>query len=333
VRVIVRLPGVRLALCAVAATLLTAAAPARANGVISEMPAGGLVFKKTDTISIASEELYLSMNEVRVSYLYQSKAPAAQNVTISFPMPPVEVDSGPLSEFLFSAEEKGDLRNYMKFAVTVDGKPVSARLRETALLDGKDVTARLKSAGVPPIFLDKDQETMKRMAQGARDALIKEGLFEKPDAPDPSSYAPRWKYQVLYEWEQSFPPGPTKVDIRYRPITGDGQDFGDFYFTPEATKLNCVDEAFRNALKRRSAANKLGDRLTLGYVVKTARYWSGPIGRFRLVVDKGKAENLVAFCPLSARKISETQFEWVTTNFTPERDIDVVFFAVQGSEQ
>jgi hypothetical protein len=220
----------------------------------------------------------------------------------------------------------------MKFAVTVNGKPVTARLREIALLDGKDVTARLKAAGVPLIFLDKHQDTVKRMAKAARDALIGEGLFEKPDDPDPSSYAPRWKYQVLYEWEQSFPPGPTKVDIRYRPITGDSQDFGDFYFTPEATKLNCVDEPFRNALKRRRAANKLGDRLTLGYVVKTARYWSGPIGRFRLVVDKGKAENLVAFCPLNSKKISDTQFEWVTTNFNPERDIDVVFFMMQGSE-
>jgi hypothetical protein len=315
----------------VAAALAASLCAARANGVMSEEPAGGIVFRKTDTIAIASEELFLSMDQVRVSYVYQSKAP--QNATISFPMPEVEIDDSPLGGFLFDPQQKGDLRNYVKFAVTVDGMPVTPRLREVARLYGRDVTARLKAAGIPPIFLDKGQEAMRRAPKHVRDALIKEELFEKPNDPEPSSYSPRWKYQVVYQWEQSFPPGPTRVDIRYRPITGDGQDFGDFYSGPEAVQRNCVDDAFRSALKRRRAAGRFGDRLTLGYVLKTAQYWHGPIGRFRLVVDKGRPEDLVAFCPASAKKISDTQFEWTTTNFTPERDIEVVFFTARGAEQ
>jgi hypothetical protein len=66
--------------------------------------------------------------------------------------------------------------------------------------------------------------------------------------------------------------------------------------------------------------------LTLGYVLKTARYWNGPIGKFRLVVDKEKPDHLVAFCPLQSKKISPTQFEWTATNFAPDRDVEVVFF-------
>jgi hypothetical protein len=290
------------------------------------MPAGGLVFKKTDTIGIASEDLYLSATEVRVSYVYVSTAATTQNVTISFPMPIVEMDGGPLSESLFGGEQKGDLRNYMRFAVAVNGKPAGARLREIATVDGKDVTARLQRDGVSLIFLDKDQEAMKRTPKATRDALIRDGLFEKPNYPEPSSYSPRWTYQVLFEWEQSFPPGRTKVDIRYRPIIGDGQDYGDFYSSAEAGERNCVDEAFRAALKRKRDAGKLGDRLTLGYVLKTARYWNGPIGKFRLVVDKEKPDHLVAFCPLQSKKISPTQFEWTATNFSPDRDVEVVFF-------
>ena len=118
----------------IAAALAAGLGAARANGVMSEEPAGGLVFKKTDTIAIASEELFLSMDQVRVSYVYQSKAAATQNVTISFPMPEVEIDDSPLGSFLFDAQQNGDLRNYMKFAVTVDGKPVAPRLREVARL-------------------------------------------------------------------------------------------------------------------------------------------------------------------------------------------------------
>ena len=41
----------------------------------------------------------------------------------------------------------------------------------------------------------------------------------------------------------------------------------------------------------------------------------------------------MAFCPASAKKISDTQFEWTTTNFTPERDIEVVFFTAREPEQ
>ena len=82
-----------------AAVLAAGLCAARANGVMSEEPAGGIVFRKTDTIAIASEELFLSMDQVRVNYVYQSKAPATQNVTISFPMPEVEVDDGPLEQF------------------------------------------------------------------------------------------------------------------------------------------------------------------------------------------------------------------------------------------
>ena len=141
----------------VAAALAAGLGAARANGVMSEEPAGGLVFKKTDTIAIASEELFLSMDQVRVGYVYQSKAAATQNATISFPLPEVEIDDSPLGSFLFATQQSGDLRNYMKFAVTVDGKPVAPRLREVARLHGKDVTARLRAAGIPLIFLDKGQ--------------------------------------------------------------------------------------------------------------------------------------------------------------------------------
>ena len=152
---------------------------------------------------------------------------------------------------------------------------------------------------------------------------MKEGLFVKSDSDE---YMPQWSYQTIFEWEQAFRPGPTKVDIRYKPIVGNSADYGDYYEKGEGVKRYCVDETFRNAMKRRRQAGTLGEPLTIGYVLKTARFWNGPIGRFRLVVDKGQANNIVAFCPLAAKKISETRFEWTATNFVPERDIDVVVF-------
>src|SRR5687767_3939604 len=57
-----------LKISAAASALLFTASMALANGVVTQRKAGGLVFTKTDTISIASEDLYISRDEIRVSY-------------------------------------------------------------------------------------------------------------------------------------------------------------------------------------------------------------------------------------------------------------------------
>jgi hypothetical protein len=176
----------------VAAVIVVVAACASAalgNGVTSERRAGGLVFKKSDTISIASEDLYLSFDEIRVSYIYQSKAAAAQDVTISFPMPEVPVDDSPDS-IVFNDDKIADVRNYMNFKVRVDGREVHARLSEVARLRGQDVTARLKPAGVPLIFSKGGPDAMQKLSRATADALVKDGLFERSDG-DPPSYDPK----------------------------------------------------------------------------------------------------------------------------------------------
>ena len=303
---------------------LAGASVALANGAVSQRKAGGLVFKKSDTIGIASEDLYISQEQVRVSYVYHAKAAATQNVTISFPMPEVPLDDGPDTEDAFMNEKIPDGRNYMNFAVKVEGQPVKTRVVERALFKGKDVTARLQRAGVPLLLVRDRQEALARVSEEIRAALVKEGLLDKAESN--GFYMTNWNYQVLFEWEQSFKPGPTKVDVSYRPIVGDSSDYGDYYETGEGAKKYCADPAFRAALKRRRG---MVEPARIGYVLKTARFWSGPIGKFRLVVDKGSPKNLVAFCPVNSKKISDTQFEWTATNFVPARDIDVVIFAGQ----
>ena len=267
--------------CAASFVLLIASlsSTALANGVVTERKAGGLVFKKTDTIGIASEELFLSREEVRVSYVYNSIAKAPQNVTISFPMPEVPLDDGPDTEDAFMNDQIPDKRNYMNFKVRVDGQELKARLVERAVFQGKDISVRLKRDGVPLLLA----------------ALVKEGLFQYNENSE--FYGVNWNYQALFEWEQTFKPGPTNVDISYRPIVGDSSDYGDYYDKGEGVKRFCVDPAIRTAIR------KVGGRYEvarLGYVLKTARFWNGPIGKFRVVVDKGKPDNLVAFCPASA---------------------------------
>jgi hypothetical protein len=304
---------------------ILAVSPVFANGAISERKAGGLVFVKSDTIGIASEELYLSPDLVRVSYRYHSKARAAQDVTISFPMPDVPLDDGPDADDLFYNDKIPDGRNYMNVTVKVDGRAVTTRLIERAVLGGKDVTARLQRDGIP-LLLVKDREALlKRIPAKVLQALVDDGFLLRSDSPN-SGHSPQWTYQVLIEWKQTFKPGDTKVEVSYRPIIGTPMDYGGYYDTGAGVKKYCIDAAFRAAVQRRAAAGAGFAAYTLGYVLKAARFWNGPIGQFRLIVDKQKPKNLVAFCPADARKVSDTRFEWTRANFVPDADLAVVFF-------
>jgi len=295
---------------------------ALANGVVTERRAGGLVFKKTDTIGISSEELFVSRQEIRVSYIYNSIAKAPQSVLISFPMPEIPLDDGPDTEDALMNDKIPDKRNYMNFKVRVDGQEINARLVERALFKGKDISARLKRDNVPLLLAAHMQaDKIKPLPESVKKALVGEELFSFSESNE--FYSPNWNYQVLFEWEQDFKPGQTKVDISYRPIAGDSSDYGDYFDKGAGVKKYCVDPAIRTAIKKVTGRYEVA---RLGYVLKTARFWNGPIGKFRLVVDKGSPENLVAFCPQSAKKISPTQFEWSATNFVPDRDLEVVFF-------
>ncbi len=302
--------------------ILSGCASALANGAVSERKAGGLVFKKTDSIGIASEELFVSRQEIRVSYIYNSIAKTPQNLTISFPMPEIPLDDGPDTEDALMNDRIADKRNYMNFKVRVDGQEIKARLIERALFKGKDISARLKRDSVPLLLAAHMQdEKIKPLPEAVKKALVNEGLFAYSEGS--GFYSPNWSYQVLFEWEQAFKPGQTKVDVSYRPIAGDTSDYGDHYNTGAGVRKYCVDPAIRAAIKKAGGRYEVA---TVGYVLKTARFWNGPIGKFRLVVDKEKPENLVAFCPASSKKISPTRFEWTAANFSPERDLEVVFF-------
>jgi len=65
----------------------------------------------------------------------------------------------------------------------------------------------------------------------------------------------------------------------------------------------------------------------ISYVLKTGANWAGPIKDFRLVVDKGKPDTMTAFCADNVKRISPTAFEVRMQNFTPERDLKILFIS------
>ena len=54
----------------------------------------------------------------------------------------------------------------------------------------------------------------------------------------------------------------------------------------------------------------------LSYVITSGANWAGPIGTFRLVIDKGDT-TLVSFCGDGVRKIGPTTFEMIAKDYMP----------------
>ncbi len=304
-----------------------------ANGAIAERKAGGLVFKQSDTVAIVQEDLFVSLDQVRVDYLYKSDTSGTQTVTIAFPMPGVSVgdDPGSLREIL---TEGAAPENYMNFKVSVEGKEVTAQPFARALVNDKDVTEQVTQAGLPLHMLVDDADALlKNLPKPQLDALITLGAVGQGESDSGTVYYPQWDYQVAYEWPQEFKPGETRVSISYTPLAGYPSDIGDEYVTGALAQAACVDDAVRAAIARRKAMGaSYYEVATVGYVLTTAKYWKGPIGVFNLTVEKPEQKALAAFCPSDASKVSPTRFEWHARDFTPNADLSVIFYTFQEAE-
>ncbi len=60
-------------------------------------------------------------------------------------------------------------------------------------------------------------------------------------------------------------------------------------------------------------------------MLKTANNWKGPIGRFRLTLDKLKPANAISLCWDGAlKRTGPATFEAMRDGFAPARDIELL---------
>jgi len=325
----------RIILAGIVAAAIAAGA-ALANDSTAELAAGGLVLTRDDDIEMRSEDLFISKEEVRVKYRFFNTATADKTVRVAFPMP----------ETYFSESAIGvpteEPENLLGFRTVVDGKPVTAEVEQKALLDGRDITAELKRLGVPlQPHLRPTWEALDALPQAVKDRLVAEGLAGEQEYDDDGTgmkkhLFPLWRLATTYHWEQTFPAGrELVVEHSYRPAAGSsaGTSIGSPWASKDADYQAyldrfCVDRSFLAGVDRRMREHKAEYppfwETRISYILKTGGNWKKPIVRFRMIVDKGSADNLISFCATGVRKISPTQFEVVRENWRPDRDLDVL---------
>lgn len=295
------------------------------------LAAGGLVFTKQADIRMASEDLFISPKQVKVRYEFVNDGKKDVQTVVAFPLPDIDV-----REFWYEplGTTIGTAPNFMGFALTVDGKKVEAKPDERAVLDGRDVTAQVRAAGLPiNIIGDVMMKTLDRLAPALRKSLLAQGLLEG----EKDEVHPHWIAKTSFWWHQVFPAGKTVIiEHSYQPVTGQsffGQEsLSDKDEGRANRKAFCIDASTRAAIESRIAKlDKSGvnaaylEAYTTEFVLKTANNWKGPIGRFRLTLDKLKPENVLSLCwDGDLKKTGATTFEATRDNFAPTRDIKLL---------
>jgi Domain of unknown function (DUF4424) len=325
-----------------AAALLALSPTASANDSSAAVGVGGLELRQNDSISMDSEDLFISRELVKVKYRYTNRTAKDVETLVSFPLPSIPWGIGP-----YLSEQGYPDWNNLRFSTKVDGKPATLSRVDRVEVAGKDVSARLKQLGWPIAYWE-DYEFMEGLIglpEKEKSAAIKEGLLRRP-ADDPKAVEPAWQLVAHITRKQTFPAGKTiTVEHEYTPVAGGsvgGALVAEYRNNPELdygdyAKKYCIDKAFLKGFDKIYAAklksfNAKGPEYSgiphmehwVSYVLKSGANWRGPIKDFRLVIDKEKPGNLLSFCGMGVKKISPTQFEMRKTNFEPTSDIDIL---------
>ncbi len=312
---------------------LVVLAPAGANDSTASLDAGGLRLTSNADIRMESEDLYISRAEVRVVYRFRNTSARDISTLVAFPLAPMQMDEGSNYELHGS-----DPVNVMDFQVTVDGRRVEPSVEVKAMRFGVDVTDVLRRHGIPPTMRTQSQDShealwnrLTNMPADARSELERYDLIDWNTrfGADGKPWANvHWDTYITFYWFQTFPAGRTiEVTHRYRPVPRQFFFVAEELGSAERQKAYCLDADFQRAVRARLQAGPQNVMLgfELKYVLKTAGNWLGPIQRFRLTVEKSKADSLVSLCAKGLRRVSPTAFVVSRENYSPEDDLRILF--------
>ena len=321
---------------ALAVALVLAPLQALANDTTAQLGTGGLVFMTNEDIVMASEDLSISPEQVKVVYKFHNKSDQDQHILVAFPMPDIKGDG----DFMVGIPTE-DPDNIFGFETTFNGKPVDAVLHQYAFANNIDYSEELKAMGIP--LAPYGQETLaalNALSDADKAKLFGQGLVIPMeygvDAETQVDTTPVWTLRSTYSWEATFPAGEdADVVHTYKPSIGGTviatfmPSSADETYSQEQLaayqKKYCVDDDLIRAIKKQGTTT---DGYTqypfteswISYIWSTGNNWFGPIGKFTLTVDKGDEANLVSFCGEGVKKVGPTTFQMTATDWYPPYD-------------
>ncbi|KQW84044.1 DUF4424 family protein [Brevundimonas sp. Root1279] len=310
-------------LCLTATGGLASSAPPP-NDTVAVMAAGGLVLQRTDGIEMRSEDLYVSAAEIRVRYRFFNRSDRPLVTLVAFPMP--DIVGG-----LEGAQAIADPSD-MPFQTTVEGRRMATNIEQKAVLNGVDHTGLLRGLELPlsPVA-PATLAAIQALPTPQVEMLVDMGLVrETPGGP-----VPVWTLKTTHYWNQMFPARrEVDIDHRYVPAVGGsaGSVMGDpglanSPLTADYVARYCTDRDFVSAARRMRTRGQTVSETWIDYVLLPEATGAGPIGDFRMIVDKGGWKNLISFCGEDVRRVGFSTFEVRRRNYTPTRDLSVLILS------
>ena len=309
-----------------------------ANDGYAGLGAGGLEFDKSETIEMAEEDLYLSRSAVRVDYVFRNTGENDEDAFVAFQLPPLAPIYAELDYAIPDEMRSAGQLNYMRFKAWVDGEPVelSHEVRYYRLCadcgesgwglsflerDDEELTQRLTALSVPESYdLAKIRDWFAGLPRAEQAKLKREGIFVDAEAGP----APMYWMSVRYYWQQIFPAGEeVSISHAYRPVLGASVPALD----DEIVAAHCIDAGTMRAIRK--AEGRIEGQTYLDYVLTTAGTWKGPIGEFRMTIDKEDANDIVSLCAEGVRKTGPTTFVVEKKAYRPREDIRIMFVDVR----
>ena len=313
-----------------AATLSLNASSSLANDSVAAMGAGGLELIESADIRMVSEDLSISLKQVRVIYEFRNESAAAISTRVAFPLP--KADLATLDDLSFGRLSENPA-NPVDFHVKAGGKDVQTEIERKATYKGENVTDFLTQQGVPIDYPDGTfRAKLLALPAAAKAALKARGL-----ADFSNDYASaNWTVQHIFHWMQVFPAGQIlNVEHDYKPVvgyslgmfSGDTKQLMGLVGRDDTFKQFCIDARGAKGIARRARAseNQSAGAAIVDYILTTGAGWKGTIGRFKLTVDKGQPGDLVSLCMGGMRKTGPTTFVTTRRNFEPKRELSLLF--------
>ena len=341
----------------IAGLLAILALPSAANDGFGGLTATGLTFSQTEAVAMEEEDLYIGLDQIRVDYVFRNITDRDVTGEVIFPLPPISLSG--MMESDWNLPEDRDRPNLLNFKAMVQGVAVPVSINRIAVIKppwqdgrplaeqydtpGREVTADLARLGIP-LSLDGDAvvAALQALDDAARAEAQALGLVQDYDnGAGGQDSVPLWSIVVRYHWTQTFPAGQVvNISHEYENRASGGlfgwSDPPDDYLL-ELVEQYCIDrgtsKAIAKALRQAEGdgqSTSMGMAYNIAYVLRTANSWAGPIGKFRLTLDKGAPGNVISLCADGIRKTGPTTFVMEKTDFTPQRDLEILVAVPMG---
>jgi hypothetical protein len=308
--------------------------PLTANDTLATLGAGGLIPVKSSTISILREDLEISVEQIRVRYLFHNYGAKPVDAVVAFPLPVLE---GGLVEHVPLKLPSPDRDNFVDFKVFLNNnQAVPVKVEARAYHEGREITADLRAARLPVSVIDRDfQAAVKKLepeklaAFRKAELLVTDSVNESESDPD-RRYWPNWETRVQFYWSQHFPAGGT-VEIRhsYRPVVGGSMitlsDDGTERVKPYCGGADAVKQIrdYKLAHPNLNPDEAVFLERQIQYILTTANNWHGSIREFHLSVNTLGTQDLLLTCMPGLRRIGQRHYELVRRDFHPEAELEL----------